>query len=258
MKTLIKVSALALALSSPLAQAQSSEQVEGMSPLDQKEMIGLGSGALIGAAAGGPLGAIIGGVFGIMVGQMDNAKTENKQLSLALGEQMDSYQQLALENQVLLNKLGNAHPREHKQTLSLVNYNSNNDGEYKGQNGDYLPSSLSLSFQFRTGKNTVEPFYLSQIEQLSEYIKYHDNLQVVLNGYSDSRGSVMNNLNLSMARINSIKDYLIEQGISEERISSKAFGESKPLVQESSLENDFFERRVVLTLTRADKYIAAN
>ena len=80
----------------------------------------------------------------------------------------------------------------------------------------------------------------------------------MLSGYSDRRGSVIKNLNLSVQRIEGIKARLMSAGIAEERISSKAYGESKPLAQADSLENDFFDRRVVLTLTHAEKLIAAN
>ena len=54
---------------------------------------------------------------------------------------------------------------------------------------------------------------------------------VVLEGHCDERGSEEYNLALGERRANSVKQYLIDSGVSGARIDTVSFGESKPAVQ---------------------------
>jgi len=54
---------------------------------------------------------------------------------------------------------------------------------------------------------------------------------VVLEGHCDERGSEEYNLALGERRASSVKQYLIDSGVSAARIDTVSFGESKPAVQ---------------------------
>lgn len=58
-------------------------------------------------------------------------------------------------------------------------------------------------------------------------LKNNRDLTVVINGYSDARGSADYNVRLSQRRANSVKQYFVENGISPYRLSVKGYGESK-------------------------------
>jgi hypothetical protein len=55
-------------------------------------------------------------------------------------------------------------------------------------------------------------------------------------------------MDLSNDRANQVKEFLIQQGIEEHRITTLAYGESQPLHIEETLENNFFDRRVSIYL----------
>ena len=52
-------------------------------------------------------------------------------------------------------------------------------------------------------------------------------LKIRLEAHTDSRGTSQYNLQLSIDRANAVRNYLTTQGIDEERINIRGFGESK-------------------------------
>lgn len=68
------------------------------------------------------------------------------------------------------------------------------------------------------------------LDQNIKVLKKNKDLAVSVNGYADSRGTEAYNQNLSVRRANSVKNYLIENGIAKNRILSvKGYGETKLL-----------------------------
>ena len=67
-----------------------------------------------------------------------------------------------------------------------------------------------------------------------------------LEGHADSRGTIEYNLALGAKRAKSVKDYLINQGIAADRISTISYGEELPLCQEENESCWGRNRRVAL------------
>lgn len=65
------------------------------------------------------------------------------------------------------------------------------------------------------------------LDQNISVLKSNRDLTLVINGFADSRGTEVYNKNLSLKRANSVKQYLIEKGISNRRITATVgYGES--------------------------------
>ena len=73
---------------------------------------------------------------------------------------------------------------------------------------------------------------------------------VVLEGHCDERGSEEYNLALGERRANSVKQYLIDSGVSGARIDTVSFGESKPAVQGHDESAWKWNRRVEFSAIR--------
>ncbi len=58
-------------------------------------------------------------------------------------------------------------------------------------------------------------------------VKKNPEINIEISGHTDSRGAEEYNLKLSQERIDSVLEYLIESGVSRERISGKGYGESR-------------------------------
>ena len=61
---------------------------------------------------------------------------------------------------------------------------------------------------------------------------------------ADEQLVVTRNLNLSQMRVDEVKKYLVEKGVAQERVETKAFGGSQPLVRSNSSQERAVNRRV--------------
>jgi hypothetical protein len=62
-----------------------------------------------------------------------------------------------------------------------------------------------------------------------QYLEYDPDAKLSLGGYTDERGADKYNDSLSERRVQRVKDFLVSQGISAEKIESSAYGKQKPL-----------------------------
>lgn len=73
---------------------------------------------------------------------------------------------------------------------------------------------------------------------------------ITLEGHCDERGSEEYNLALGERRANSVKQYLVDSGVSGARIDTVSFGESKPAVQGHDESAWKWNRRVEFSAIR--------
>lgn len=105
-------------------------------------------------------------------------------------------------------------------TLNVIGELTNDQLKNIGWN-----TSLCL---FDYDKYDIRPDAKQILDQNIKVLKTYRDLTLVINGYADSRGTNNYNYNLSSQRINSVKNYLIRNGISKHRITdTMAYGESK-------------------------------
>lgn len=82
--------------------------------------------------------------------------------------------------------------------------------------------------------------------QAVRLLKEHPEANVEIQGHTDYVGTDAYNQALSERRANSVKAYLVSQGISEGRITTKGFGESQPTADNSTAEGRAENRRVII------------
>jgi peptidoglycan-associated lipoprotein len=68
------------------------------------------------------------------------------------------------------------------------------------------------------------------LNQVAAYMKKNPNLGLIIEGHCDERGSEEYNRSLGERRALAVKDYLITQGIPENRIQTQSMGEDRPAV----------------------------
>lgn len=71
-------------------------------------------------------------------------------------------------------------------------------------------------------------------------------VDVLVGGHTDSIGGNKYNLNLSRQRADTVKNYLISQGVDKSKITSKGFGENNPIADNKSEQGRAENRRVDL------------
>lgn len=97
---------------------------------------------------------------------------------------------------------------------------------------------------FNFDKSNIRPVDVPVLEEAVSTLKEFPNLDVVIEGYTDSIGTEQYNMGLSQRRANSVKDWLVENGISESRLSTMGYGESDPVATNKTPEGRALNRRV--------------
>jgi sortase system peptidoglycan-associated protein len=213
------------------------QKIEQEKSAQLQEEIGFGTGMVIGAIFGGPAGAFITGIAGSYIAKNINAEEEIEHLSVAYQAEKQSNETALARYQ---RKIEQAEQNYQTQLLALEkNYQA--ASELQAQN-------LLMSLQFSTGSSEVKSHYLEQIASLARIVQQSPNLTLDLSGYTDKQGSDELNQALSLARINAVKNALIEQGVASDRINLFAFGEQQPVVASADKEVSFYDRRVVIKL----------
>jgi peptidoglycan-associated lipoprotein len=81
---------------------------------------------------------------------------------------------------------------------------------------------------FDYNKPTLRPDEVPAAQNDSAFLAQHPTLKVVVEGHCDDRGSAEYNLALGASRAESVKQALVQRGISPERIKTVSFGKEKP------------------------------
>lgn len=97
---------------------------------------------------------------------------------------------------------------------------------------------------FAQGKATISPESFPSLDEVVVMLKERPTLVIQLEGHTDSQGNAKLNLELSEDRVENVKKYLASKGIAKDRIKTKAFGGSQPLVEGNSPEARARNRRV--------------
>jgi outer membrane protein OmpA-like peptidoglycan-associated protein len=81
------------------------------------------------------------------------------------------------------------------------------------------------------------------LKGFARFLKENASITVAIQGHTDDVGDDKINLSLSESRANGVKDYLISQGVSAERLAAKGLGETLPKVENNSEINRAKNRR---------------
>jgi peptidoglycan-associated lipoprotein len=94
---------------------------------------------------------------------------------------------------------------------------------------EYLASVVPDRFFFVTNETVLTTASRETLRKQAGWLRKNSDINVVLEGHADERGTREYNLALGERRANSAKDYLMTYGISSDRISVLSYGKEKPV-----------------------------
>ena len=98
---------------------------------------------------------------------------------------------------------------------------------------------------FDTGKATIKTKSHTLLKDVAALlVKYPNIKRIEVQGHTDAVGSDELNQRLSQSRAESVRTFLVNQGVGKARLVAKGYGESKPAVPGSSDEANAQNRRV--------------
>ncbi len=110
-------------------------------------------------------------------------------------------------------------------------------------------ASIKLKVNFAFDSTKVEERYFTDLKELADFLTRFSDLQVNVEGHTDSVGSETYNKNLSQRRAQAVVDVLVNQhGIARSRLEPIGFGESQPVASNDTAAGRAENRRVMATL----------
>src|SRR5450432_2589737 len=109
--------------------------------------------------------------------------------------------------------------------------------------------TLSGSVLFATGKSDLLAIAQDKLNQVAKAVKDQGYKAIVVQGYTDSRGNAADHDRLSLKRAQSVREYLVTQGIPPDKITAEGLGASKPVADNASADGRAENRRVELVVT---------
>ncbi len=106
------------------------------------------------------------------------------------------------------------------------------------------------NIQFETNQSTITLEYFDIIEHALDLLSENSRSTIIISGHTDNEGDGMYNMLLSQNRADAVKEYLVTHGVNTNRISTVAYGETKPLAENDNPQNKFKNRRVEINVIR--------
>ena len=97
---------------------------------------------------------------------------------------------------------------------------------------------------FDIDKSIIRPESMGTINSIHDLMVKNPSLGFEIDGHTDNSGDASHNLLLSRQRAEAIKSQLIAMGIEPSRLTTKGFGDTKPISDNSSAEGKANNRRV--------------
>lgn len=176
-----------------------------------------------GAIAAGPVGALAGVIAGSWLGEKveeaDQLETTEQQL-------------VRLETQL----------QETRNQLSDARQSAN---RYQ----QFALSQLEVEMFFKTDSSDLTALAEKKLRQLAQLLDEQADLSVRLDGHTDPRGKAFYNQQLSEARVEVVKAYLIGQGVNLHRLEGYSHGETQSTASVGDDDRYALERVVRIRLS---------
>jgi peptidoglycan-associated lipoprotein len=92
-------------------------------------------------------------------------------------------------------------------------------------------------------KFDIRPDAAVELDKIVLFLTDNPKISIEMSSHTDSRGDDAYNMKLSQKRADATEAYMVSKGIKTERINSKGYGESKPLIVDAATEEDFQKNR---------------
>lgn len=101
---------------------------------------------------------------------------------------------------------------------------------------------------FDFDKFVLRPESFPELNRLAELLEEHPSINIEVSGHTDNVGTDEYNLRLSKNRAEKVTQYLLQKGITKERIKTTSYGESRPVDTNATKEGRQKNRRVEFTI----------
>lgn len=124
------------------------------------------------------------------------------------------------------------------------------------ENCHIIPQKVTLrSVNFKFDKATLTEPAKRTLDNVAAALKKQPELAVEINGYTDSVGAASYNKRLSQQRADSVRTYLITDGVKGSNLTAKGFGETNPVASNKTRAGRTLNRRVEFRVTNQVEHV---
>ena len=181
---------------------------------------------------GGVYGAAGGAVLGAVVGQAAGRDTEATLIGAAIGAAAGGAAGAGI------GRMMDNQERDMREALAA------SESAAIRLEGDLLAISLKGDVTFDYDSATVRPGLYTEIDRISDVLVKYPQTVIRVEGHTDSTGSESYNMELSQRRADSVKNLIVQRGVSLARMETIPYGESMPIADNSTETGRTMNRRV--------------
>ena len=185
-------------------------------------------GATYGAAGGAAAGAIIGQ----MIGKDTQSTLWGAAIGAAIGGAGGAGVGRMMDNQ----------EKEMREALAA------SEAASLRREGNLLALTFKGDVTFDTNSTTVAPGLYSEINRVANVLNHYPTTLIRVEGHTDSVGKEEYNQDLSNRRAASVRDQLVQRGVSINRIQTIGFGEAMPVASNDTSAGRQLNRRVEIKI----------
>ncbi|MDZ7691742.1 MAG: DUF6089 family protein [Balneolaceae bacterium] len=151
--------------------------------------------------------------------------------------------QKAAESAQQLNQESKELNQQTQEALSELREERSQSAKRSGMLAEKLLNVIN-NIEFEYNASEVAENSYDDLNMLAQIMNDYSGLEVRVEGHADERGSSDYNMNLSEQRAEAVKDFLVKEGVNESRITTEAYGETRPDMKGNS-ETAYAQNRYV-------------
>jgi outer membrane protein OmpA-like peptidoglycan-associated protein len=109
-------------------------------------------------------------------------------------------------------------------------------------------SGVIPGIEFDTGKATIRPVSRPTLDEAASVLVEYTALKVAISGHTDNVGDKNTNIELSKARADAVKEYLVGKGVAADRITTRGAGPNEPIADNATRPGRQQNRRIEFAL----------
>jgi general secretion pathway protein D len=114
------------------------------------------------------------------------------------------------------------------------------------RNGCEIGETVLRGITFGVGDAVLTPADRLLLDSVAETLRQRADVAAEIRGHTDDTGNAGFNLELSRARAEAVRSYLVSRGIAAERLRAEGFGEARPIASNATEDGRAQNRRVTL------------